>query len=84
MTSTMSDDQFTKLFKYMTKEFASIKENMATKDQVDRLMTTVDGIVARLDVDDSERAAPTNQVDRHEGWIKQLAEKTDVKLSYEQ
>ncbi len=87
MACRMSDDQFTKLFKYMTERFDAIDERLddtATKKQVDRFMNTVDGIVGRLDTDETERAALGNQVDRHEGWIRQIAKKTDVKLSYEQ
>lgn len=51
----MSDDQFTKLFKYMQSEFAVLKEelsNKASQDSLDRLTNTIDEFVKMLD--DSE------------------------------
>jgi len=44
----------------------------------------MDGLAKRLETDDQERAAITNQLDRHEGWIGQLAENTHTKLVPEQ
>lgn len=41
----------------------------------DEVQTGFDQIAARLDDDDTERTVAA-QVDRHEGWIQQLAKKT--------
>lgn len=48
--------------------------------RMDRLQSTVDGIVQRLETDDLERLSLSQKVDRHEGWIEQLADTTDTKL----
>jgi hypothetical protein len=83
----MSEDEFTRLFRYMSQRFDAIEhrlDGMVTKDEFNRLVNTVDGLVGRLDTEATERAALTNQVDRHEGWIEQLADKADVKLNYGQ
>lgn len=42
-----------------------------------------DQIASRLDDDDIERVALMAQTDRHEGWIKQLADKTGTDLVVE-
>lgn len=47
----------------------------------DQLTNTVDGIAKRLDDDATEQAIINN---RHEGWIRQLAENTGTKLVPEQ
>lgn len=51
---TMSDDQFNTLFRYMTQHFARIEkelENKADKSQLNQILNTLDGIIARLDQD---------------------------------
>lgn len=82
----MSDDQFTKLFGYMSKNFDDIRAQLAhvaTKDDIDEIHNRLDGIATRLDDDDTERGALQSQVDRHEGWIKQLGDKTGTDLAVE-
>jgi hypothetical protein len=49
----------------------------------DEVRTGYDKIAARLDDDDTERAAITVQLDRNEGWIHQLGEKTGTDLIVE-
>lgn len=47
----MSQDEFTKLFQYMTKSFDSIDkklENMATKDDINQILTRLDSIEKQL------------------------------------
>jgi tetrahydromethanopterin S-methyltransferase subunit G len=82
----MSDDQFTQLFKQITNIDARLDNmatNMATKDDINEIYNRLDDIAARLDDDDTERVALNSQVDRHEGWIKQLADKTNTDLAVE-
>lgn len=65
----MSEDQFTRLFKYMQAEFTSIHEELATKatvEQVDKVYQALDGIADRLDTQESEMAALTYKVERLE------------------
>ncbi|KJL24872.1 hypothetical protein RL72_01595 [Microbacterium azadirachtae] len=45
----------------------------STRGGFDRVNTTLDGIVARLDDDEVERAALTAQMNRHEDWIVEAA-----------
>jgi tetrahydromethanopterin S-methyltransferase subunit G len=82
----MSDDQFTQLFKQITNIDARLDNmatNMATKDDINEIYNRLDDIAARLNDDDTERVALNSQVDRHEGWIKQLADKTNTDLAVE-
>lgn len=83
----MSEDQFTKLYKYMQQQFGEIRAELETKasaEQLNQVYNIVDGIAKRLDADDQELAAMTAQLDRHDRWIGQLAENTGTKLQPEQ
>ncbi|GAA2048998.1 hypothetical protein GCM10009839_63460 [Catenulispora yoronensis] len=56
----MSEDQFTRLFKYMQERFDKIDselETKATTEQVDKIYQTLDGITDRLNTQESEMAA---------------------------
>jgi hypothetical protein len=78
------DEQFKKLFRYMAERFDKIDTVLEAKaDKVDirGIDDRLDGIAARLDDDDTERVALTAQVDRHEGWIHQLADTTKTDLA---
>jgi len=47
----MDDDQFTRLFKYMTERFDSIDEKLdqkANKTDMDRLINTMDDFIRRI------------------------------------
>ncbi len=82
----MSQDELTKLFAYMQKEFDKVNkrlEETATKKQVEGLTNTVDGLAGLVRDYQQEMLMLTHKVDRMERWILQLAEKTGVKLSYE-
>ena len=48
--------------------------------KVDRILNILDADTKRAETDDHERAAISSKVDRHEGWIGQLAKKTGTKL----
>ena len=88
------DGGFLKLYRHMEERFDELEAKVDTKadrDQVDRLASTVDGIVGRLDTIETELAAHTHQqtrraeetdkhLDRHDHHIKQLADHSQVKL----
>lgn len=77
----MSDDQFTKLYRYMTDRFDGIDkqlENMATKDDIRRLESLIDGYAAKLDTYAAEMAAMQHKIDRLERYITFLADKVGV------
>jgi len=56
-------------------------EAKADKKLVQDFITSVDGLAKRVDDDDIERAAVTNQVNRHDRWIGELSAHTGTQLS---
>ncbi len=56
----MSEDQFMKLFKYMQKNFSNIEKKLderASQDSLDRLTSTIDSFVKRLDNNEIEQVS---------------------------
>jgi len=81
----MSEDEFTKLFKYMQDEFDKISsklEETATKKELDQLTNAVDTYAKKVDEYTQEMLMLAHKVDRLEKWINQIAAKTGVKLEY--
>ena len=79
----MSQDEFTKLFKYMQAEFKSIHEQLeqtATKEELNRLTGSVDAFAKQSETYMQEMLALSHKVDRLERWIMKIAEETGVKL----
>ena len=63
----MSNDEFTKLFKYMTGRFDSIEkilETKADKNDVDKLVNIIDGYADKIDSYAMEMAAMQHKIDR--------------------
>lgn len=63
----MSEDQFTKLFKYVEefrKEMNSKLDEKASQDSLDRLTNTIDSFVKRLDDSEKEQASRDLQFSR--------------------
>lgn len=80
----MSQDEFTKLYKFMQNEFATINKHLdetATKKQVNELSSTVDGLAGLIRDYQQEMLMLANKVDRLEQWILKIAESTGVKLT---
>jgi len=81
----MSQDEFTKLFKYMQKEFKSLNsrlDNTSSKQDMNKLITTLDAYAKQSETYMQEMLAISNKVDRLERWINQIAEQTDIRLTY--
>lgn len=81
----MSEDEFTKLYKYMQKEFKVVNarlEQTATKKELDRLTNAVDSFAKQTETYMQEMLALAHKVDRLEQWILKIAEATGVKLTY--
>jgi nitrate/nitrite-specific signal transduction histidine kinase len=79
----MSEDQFTKLFKYMQNEFSVVNEKLdskASQDSLDRLVNTVDGFVKRIDDYEIEQISRDRQFDRLLDWARKVSEKTGIPL----
>ena len=78
----MKDDEFTKLFKYMQKEFMSVHEEIANvKEDVLHYSNNVDAFAKQSETYMQEMLALGHKVDRLEQWILKVAEATGVKLS---
>lgn len=79
----MSEDQFMKLFKYMQKNFSNIEEKLdekASQDSLDRLTSTIDSFVKRLDNNEIEQVSKDLQFKRLLSWAKQVSKKTGIPL----
>jgi hypothetical protein len=80
----MSEDQFTKLFTYMQDQFKELRSEMGDMHaDIQRVYEVVDSVLKNQETDQQERLIVSHQLDRHEGWIKQLAKKAETRLSYE-
>lgn len=80
----MSQDEFTKLFKYMDTEFKKVNDRLeqtATKEDLDRLTNAVDAYAKDVETYMQEMLALGHKVDRLEQWILKVAEATGVKLT---
>ena len=83
------EQQFAKfagqIFRHVDQRIEEMRTEIANVNgEVHGLYDVLDGIAQRLDTDTQERAAMANQLDRHAGWIGQLAESTNTKLVPEQ
>lgn len=79
----MSQDEFTKLFKYIQENFNSIDEqlkNIASKDDIRRLESIIDGYASKIDDYAKEMAAMQHKIDCLERMIQFLAIKANIPL----
>jgi len=85
---------FSELIEYLDKKFVKldgdilalkgevvdIKERMATKIEVSKLLDAVDAYMKQGEDYRQEMLMLFHKVDRHEKWIQQIAEKLGIKL----
>ena len=72
----MSEDQFTKLFKYMQTEFASTRSDIQkVRLDVQCVYEIVDNDSHQREIDEHERAALSLQIDRLEKRLTKLEKK---------
>lgn len=79
----MSQDEFTRLFKYMEERFDRIDtvlEKKADKEDIERLFGMVDSFAKRQEISDDERLVMVHQLDRLDRWTHELANKIGRKL----
>lgn len=90
MNDSMMKDEFTKLFKYMTKRFDAVDASLerlsiekADKSSVDSVQNAVDGIYGRLDIVETEIVAfraesrrNNEKYDNHEHRMTRLEKRT--------
>ena len=80
----MSEDQFTKLFKYMQDQFDLVNQKLdqkSSQESLDRLTNTIDSFVKRLDDAEIEQASRDLQFDRLLKWARKVSKKTGVPLN---
>ncbi len=77
----MSEDQLTKMFKYMQQEFAAVRSEIADlRTDVNNYANSVDAFAKQTETYMQEMLALGHKVDRLEEWILKVAEATGVKL----
>jgi len=83
----MSDDQFTKLFKYMQKEFKAIRFELSSvegslRHEIDKIYNLLDVSLKRSETDEQERLAIGRQLENHEDWISRASKKLKIKYNH--
>ena len=63
-------------------EVVDIKEKMATKVEVNKLLNAVDAYMKQGENYRQEMVMLAHKVDKHEKWLEKIAEKIDLKLEY--
>lgn len=79
----MANDEFTKLFNYMTERFDRIDKTLELKaDSADlrRVISSLDAIIKRQEISDDERLVMATQLTRLHDWVEQAAERIDLKF----
>ncbi len=92
----MMEDQFKQLleksnavlFRLLSQHFDERTREVTDRiikhdERFDQVMSTLDHILKQLETAEQERLASNNQLDRHAGWIGQLANATKTKLAPE-
>ncbi len=80
----MSEDEFTRLFKYMTERFDKVDkalEEKASSADMQRVLGLLDALAKRLEISDEERLVMGHQLDRLNRWTHDLADKIGYKLT---
>ncbi|HUC78780.1 MAG TPA: hypothetical protein VMQ58_00905 [Candidatus Saccharimonadales bacterium] len=80
----MSEDQFTKLFKYMQDQFKLVNQKLddkASASDMQMVLNLLDSIVKRQEISDDERLVMGHQLDRLDRWTHELANKIGYTLS---
>jgi len=78
------DERFEKLFEvFATKEdLTEVVKKLSTKEDFNNLLNAVDAYAKKADTYFQEMVMLAHKVDRHEKWIRQIAEKLGIKLEY--
>jgi len=79
----MSEDQFTKLFKYVEKRFDSVdKQFEQNRKEHSEMMASIADLSGQIRDYHQELIMMGRKVDRLERWLLQIAQETGVKLDY--
>lgn len=80
----MSEDEFTRLFKYMTERFDKIDktlEGKASNADMQRVLGLLDEFARRQEISDDERLVMGHQLERLDRWTHELAKKIGYDLT---
>lgn len=80
----MKNDEFTRLFKYMTERFDKIDKALGGKSSNDDMQTVLkllDSLAKRQEISDDERLVMGHQLERLDRWTHELAKKIGYTLS---
>jgi len=78
----MSHDEFTRLFKYMQREFKAVNDRFDRTDaKINTYVNAVDAFAKQTETYMQEMLALGHQVNRHERWHHQTAKACGIKLS---
>ena len=76
-------EDFSELIEYLNKKFREAEnERGEICNDVRELQGTVDTYVKKADTYFQEMVALAHKVDRHEKWLRQVADKLGIKLGY--
>lgn len=79
----MSEDEFTKLFRYMQQEFADLHSQLDKKadaSRVDAVYNLLDIVIKNQETEQQKRLSANHQLDKHDKWIRCAA--VTVKIPY--
>lgn len=79
----MSEDEFTKLFRYVSEQFETVNRKLdekASQRSLDALMNSIDSFIKRLDDHDANMAARDSQFERLLEWARKVSAKTGIPL----
>lgn len=80
----LDDKDIQKLIEVFTTkdEMKEMISNLVTKEDFNNLQTSVDAYAYKANKFFEELVMLSHKVDRHEKWLKQIAEKIGIKLEY--
>jgi uncharacterized coiled-coil DUF342 family protein len=76
-------EDFSELIEYLDGKFIRIDERFdVMKKEFSDLQSSVDAYAKKADTYFQEMVMLSHKVDRHEKWLRQVAEKLNIKLDY--
>ena len=79
----MSNDEFTKLFNYMSERFDRIDKTLEIKadaSDLQRALGLLDALAKRQEISDDERLVMNHQLTRIHDWVEEAAKRIDLKF----
>lgn len=79
----MSEDEFSKLFRYVSEQFETVNRKLdekASQHSLDSLTNAIDSFIKRLDNHDANMAARDSQLERLLEWARKVSAKTGIPL----